>query len=108
MVDFHLARMQYRATHVAGRTFEKDHFFSQIYVSVPVFITKPEAFKCDNLFAYDRLFFGVGVVLGFCHIPLGLIRGWQYQCCCFGTEGLWFSLHVLSQYYWYLDLVFLS
>ena len=56
VVDFHLARMQYRATHVAGRTAEKDHFFSQVYVSVPVFITKLEAFKGDNLFAYDRLF----------------------------------------------------
>jgi hypothetical protein len=61
MVDFHLARMQYRATHVAGRPFEKDHFFSQVYVSVPVFITKPEAFKGDDLFAYDCLFFGISL-----------------------------------------------
>ena len=48
----------------AHRSFEKDYFFSSVYPSLPVFVPGPEFVIREELFSFDFLISGVGVMPG--------------------------------------------
>src|SRR5262245_41244984 len=102
-VEFFLAVCTYGAI-------PENDFFSQVSLPLPAFtgvdvVIIEKAFTLNAfLFLSDFVFFGVGVVPGFCHKRLGFVLGWHDQLYCSGSEG--FTLMESLYYCWYVALVF--
>ena len=57
MVHFYLAWVKDGSTYVACGTFEKNHFFSQVTSSLPVFVTESRLFIREKAFSLDAILF---------------------------------------------------